>query len=195
MLTSGLGIWSEYSLSLIPRPPQKRTTFMGYPPAARLDHDFSTVEAFSVLPGCFRLDSSNSQKRQECVRGEPVFLPLGLEAVHYHADLFLADGIVEMNEEIGTSQIAVVFQDFIFQDELIPVGVPRQLGDQAMVLMEIVAVVGEDEIRGDPFFQLFEEALYLVSEVREEACLEIPDQNLLLLRARQEDLGAHERLS
>ena len=59
-----------------------------------------------------------------------------------------------MYEEIGDSQIAVILDDFVLKDEMIPEGVPRQFGNEAMILMEVVAIMREYDIRAGFLFQL-----------------------------------------
>jgi hypothetical protein len=61
-----------------------------------------------------------------------------------------------------------------------------------MILMEIVSVMREDDVRRDPAFQLFEEALDLAADVRKEAGREMFDDDVRLLRGGEEHLGASE---
>lgn len=51
-----------------------------------------------------------------------------------------------------------------------------------MVLMEIAAVMSEDQIGGEFFFQLLEIFLDLQSLIREKTCSEISYLNRLLFR-------------
>src|SRR5215510_13247776 len=57
-------------------------------PRGPLQNDLSAVESFSVLFGCLRFDTANSQKREKRIGSEPILILLGLEAVHDHSDLF-----------------------------------------------------------------------------------------------------------
>src|SRR5882724_2563514 len=153
------------------------------------DH-LSAVERLGVAS--LRLDPAQPQERQERVRGEPVVVLLRLEAVHEDPDLLLAGCLVELNEEIGVTDVAVVLQDLVLEDEVIPVRIPRQLRHQAMVLVEIVAIRREDDVRRRLDLQPFEEFLDALALVREEPIPEIGDDDFLPLRARQNLLGARD---
>src|SRR5437773_839324 len=155
-----------------------------------LQDDLSAVERLGVAP--LRLDPAQPQERRERVRGEPVVVLLRLETVHEDPDLLLAGRLVELNEEIGVADVAVVLHDFVLEDQVIPVRIPRQLGHQAMVLVEIVAIRREDDVRRRLDLQPFEELLDTLALIREEPIPEIGDDDFLPLRARQKLLGARD---
>ena len=69
----------------------------------------------------------------------------------------------------------------------------RQLARDAMVLVEVVALVGEDEVRLEGL-QLLEERLDPRPVVREEPVPEAGLEDLLLRRVREHRLGALARL-
>ena len=54
---------------------------------------------------------------------------------------------IEGQKAIRRTQIAIVFRDLVLEDQLIAEGVSGQLGDSPVVLMEILAMVREHEIR------------------------------------------------
>src|SRR5215469_2120744 len=110
-------------------------------------HDrLAAIKAFSksAFGLCFHPpDSKNGAKR---IFGKPWLAGLGVERTQNVRDLTLAKRLIETHEEIGCSPIAIVLRNFIFEDQVIPEGVPRQLRNQPVILMEIVAMVSEDEI-------------------------------------------------
>src|SRR5438093_1922182 len=131
-----------------------------------LQDDLSAVERLGVAP--LRLDPAQPQERRERVRGEPVVVLLRLETVHEDPDLLLAGRLVELNEEIGVADVAVVLHDFVLEDQVIPVRIPRQLGHQAMVLVELVAIRREDDVRRCLDIQAFEDVLVALADFTAE---------------------------
>src|SRR5882724_2750211 len=197
IFTIGFGTVSEYSRRRVPRPPQKSTTFMvGIAPltSGDLDDDLPAVERFRVFVGGFRLHATESEQRLERIRREPVLVALGLEAIHDETDLLLADRPVEMHVEVWNAEIAVIFQNLVLEDQVIPVGVPGQVRDESMILMQIVTRVSEDDVRRALGLQLLEERLDAFADVRKEARLEVPDDHVALRRIGEEALRAGQGL-
>src|SRR5262249_25217792 len=63
-------------------------------------------------------------------------------------------------------------------------------GDQAVVLMQVLPMVCEDEIRRQLMLQFLEVLLHLHAGVREEAVPELVDDDCLILHIRQKGVGA-----
>src|SRR2546427_9589588 len=100
MLTIGFGTVSEYSSNRVPRPPQKRTTFIAVAAPLTLapltlGDDLPTIKRFRVFLRRPGLDATDPHQRHECVGGEPVFVPLALKAIHQQLDLLQACGLVQ----------------------------------------------------------------------------------------------------
>src|SRR5262249_44552767 len=70
-LTSGFGTVSECSRRRVPRPPQKRTTFMFEPFVLELEAKLTAVKGFGEPAGRAALDAAEAGERAECVFGEP----------------------------------------------------------------------------------------------------------------------------
>ena len=83
------------------------------------------------------------------VGGEPGLARLGGEVLQEQVDLAIESRRREGGEEVGRSEIAVVLRDLVLQDEVVAPGVPGQLGDEPVILVPILPVVGEDEVRGE----------------------------------------------
>src|SRR5262249_60651339 len=74
----------------------------------------------------------------------------------------------ERDVEIGRPEVAVVLGDLVLEDEVVAEGVPGQLTGQAVVLMEVAARVGQDQVRCQGLERL-EEPLDLAAEMSRSA--------------------------
>src|SRR5262249_13412911 len=72
--------------------------------------------------------------------------------------------------------------------------VPSEVGENPMVLVAIVAVMGKNQIRLDLLFQPFEELFNRFTLGREKAVPEIFDYNPVVTVAVQKSPGASSRL-
>jgi hypothetical protein len=54
---------------------------------------------------------------------------------------------IEGNEKIRKAKVAVEFWDFIFENQMVAERVPGQFANEAMVLMQVRAVVRENYVR------------------------------------------------
>src|SRR3990172_8835261 len=120
---------------------------------------------------------------------------LGLERCEDRVDFTAACGFIQFNERIGGAKISMILRDLVFQDELVPKGVPGQLGNYPVILVQIVTVMGEDEIGRHSFLQQLEVVLDLAADVREEAVPETLDENVLLSCSREKNIGAVDGLA
>src|SRR3989344_5523455 len=144
------------------------------------------IESLGVAAGGVRFDTPDSEERQKSVLREPVFLPLRLVTAHEMIQLATAESLVELDEKVRRPHVSVVLEYLVFKDQVIAKAVPREFRDEPMVLMQIVAIVGEDQVRLHSAPQFFEIVLDLLADVREEAVLEVLDDDLARTRARQE---------
>ena len=55
-------------------------------------------------------------------------------------------GFQRTTKEVQAHQVVVVFRNLVFPDQVVPEGVPGQVRDQAVVLVPVIAVVGENQI-------------------------------------------------
>jgi len=69
--------------------------------------------------------------------------------IHDVTHFFLADIGLEGHKYAGAPHIAVVLWNFILENQVVTERVPGQCGEQAVILVCIVAIVGEDEVGGD----------------------------------------------
>jgi hypothetical protein len=98
-----------------------------------------------------------------------VFGPLGLETVEDAPDFSRDDNIVQENKEIGITEIPVKFWNLILQNQMISKCIPRQLRDQPMILMQVISIMRENDIRRKFLFEILEIFFYFGTLEREEA--------------------------
>src|SRR2546428_10915395 len=121
---------------------------------------FPAVEALCESYGSRALHTSNPGHRPEQVGREPWLGRLRREVFHEQSDLAIESGGGKRGEEIGRSEVAVIFRDLVLEDQLVTPGVPGELRYEAVVLVPIVAIVSEDEVRGELLFQRLELVFY-----------------------------------
>src|SRR2546422_5147044 len=155
-----------------------------------LQNDLSAVEAFSVSSGRVRFHAPHPQDRPKQIFREPLLGLLRLEALDNIPDLALADRLVQLDEGVRGSEVAVVFGDLVLEDQMVAEGVPGQLGNETVILMTVTAVVREHDIGRDLFLQLLEMIFDRFTHMREEAVPESLHRHRLFTRRRQEQAGA-----
>src|SRR5215470_1877835 len=144
-----------------------------------LQNNLTTVKSLGISIGSLRFHAPDPQERQKRIGREPVLVLLALEALHDRRDLSVTGRLVEVHKDVGRSEVPVILQDLVFEDQLVSKRVPCQFRDESMVLMQIPTVVGEHDVGGDPHLQLFEEGLDLLAYVREEAVSEVLHHDVL----------------
>ena len=165
---------------------------LGSRPAASpcSQNDLPSVEGLCISVRSIRLHAAKPEDAQEEILREPPPIPLGLEVREEVLDLPLGKPIVEMDEDVGGTQVAVVLGNLVLEDEMVAKRVPGELRCESVILVPIVAVVREDQIGGDDRFQVLEELLDVSSAVRKETVSEVPDDDLLPLAPVEKGLGA-----
>ena len=142
---------------------------------------------------CVRFEPAQPQNRKESILGKPVFMFLACETLDDILNFFATDRITQMNEKIGRPDISIVLDDFVFQDEVIPECVPSQLRYKAVVLMEVLAIMCQDEIRRGFSLQFFEEIFYLSPNVGEKSISKPFDSDFFSSRIRQKEICTLDR--
>src|SRR5207302_5410638 len=112
------------------------------------------------------------------------------KALQDGADLWVGYGFSQVNEEIWRAQIAVVLDDFIFENQMVPERVPSQLRHEPMVLMQVPAVVSQDDVRKVFSLEVLEEILDFGAHIGEIAVPKFLDDDLLSSCVRQKEIGA-----
>ena len=100
----------------------------------------------------------------------------------------LAIDAVEMDEQVRSPEVAVVLRNLVLEDQVVTERVPGQLARQAVILMEVAALVGEDHVRRDLGLQILEERLDLAAVVRQEAVAKAAQEEPATRRTRTKSL-------
>ncbi len=82
------------------------------------------IKGFGVFLRRVAFDAADSHHGEKNIFREPVAATLGFETFKNRVDLFATGGFIQGNEEIRVAQIAVVFYNLIFQDQVTPESVP-----------------------------------------------------------------------
>ena len=114
--------------------------------ARRSDGELAPVEALGQAARRSRLHPAQPQQREEEVFREPLLRPLRAEALEQCLDLAPRDRLLEVDEDVGRAEVAVVLGDLVLEDQVVAEGVPGQLGDEPVVLVAVVVGVREDEV-------------------------------------------------
>src|SRR5215831_4310316 len=109
-------------------------------------------------------------------------------------ELFLDELGGERHEDVRTPKIAVDLRDLVFQDQVIAERVPGQLAGKAVILMEVVAGVSEDDLRVDAPLEPLEDLLDLPADIRQKAVPELMDLDTRDSGVLQEGSCARTRL-
>ena len=120
---------------------------------------------------------------------------LALEHPHDEVRLLASELLRDGDEDIRRRKVAVVLRDLVLDDQVIPPGVPRQLAYEAVVLVEVVTGVREDQVRFEPSLELFEDVLDLAADVREVSVPKPVDLDVDGARRGEERIGARPRLA
>jgi len=54
--------------------------------------------------------------------------------------------IVESDEKVWSPEVTVVFGNLVLENEVVAERIPRQFGDESMVLVQIVAIVRKNQV-------------------------------------------------
>ena len=95
---------------------------------------------------------------------------------------------------IGWCQIALILENLILEYQMIPPGIPGELGGQAMILMSIVQPVREDYVRFDFRFKILEKILRIGVLRWQVTVTEVCNQNLACGCAPQQRIRTSTRL-
>ena len=67
--------------------------------------------------------------------------------------------LVERHEGVRRAHVAVVLRDLVLEDQVVAEGVPGELAAEPVVLVQVGALVGEDQVGREVGLQPLEEVL------------------------------------
>src|SRR3989442_6610050 len=159
-----------------------------------LEACLSAVEPLREALGGGALHTPDPGHRPKEVGGEPRLRRLGREMSYQQIELALEARRCKGGEEVRRPEVAVVFRDLVFEDEMIAPRVPRQVGDEPVILMAVTPIVGEDQIGIELALQRFELVLHRRTGVRQETVPVISNDHLARGYASEESTGRTPRL-
>ncbi len=121
-----------------------------------MEYRFPAMKSFGETAGTIAFNTANPHKGLKGIRSKPMVVGLGRETVHDTLYLSFALARIQWNKCIGLSQVAVVLGNFVFENQVIPEGIPGQTRYLGMILMKVITIVGENEIGIDISFDVFE---------------------------------------
>jgi hypothetical protein len=132
----------------------------------------SAVKRFRETGRGCAFDAPNTMHGFKRAASEPMFVRLSSEMLKKQVDLLGANLFGKRHKEIRAAEVAVVLDDFVLQDEMSTEGVPSQIGEHTMILMPVIAIMCEDDVRIELGPDLFKSLLDCLTLIREEACPE-----------------------
>src|SRR6476469_3283586 len=99
-----------------------------------------------------------------------------------------------MDEQVRRTEIAVVLGNLVLEDQVVAPRVPRELASQPVVLVQVVALMSEDQVRRELRLEAVEELLDRAALVRKERIAKIPDDDPRCAEAGREVGSALPRL-
>src|SRR5450432_3466497 len=131
------------------------------------DH-LADMKRLGLALGRVAFHAPDAHQSVERVGSKPRATRLRRKVPQQKLHLLLRRGSRKWNKEVGLAQIAFVLGDLVLGDEMIAKGVPGELGDHPMVLVQIVAVVAQNEIGILGFLELLEKILDVGAHVRKK---------------------------
>src|ERR1700693_4531294 len=97
-------------------------------PTLLAGHQLPAVEGLRVPGGRCALYPAQAHHGKKGVLGKPVPVRLGLEESAQILDLLPAEILVQPDEEVGDTEVAVILGNLVLQDQMTPEGIPGQIG-------------------------------------------------------------------
>lgn len=140
------------------------------------EDELSAIERFGVPGG--GLHSTKPQYGTKRFFVEPVLSALRGIAIHQLPDLPVDIALIEDDKPRGAAQISIILGDLILQDEVISECVPGQLREQPVILVKVMLVMREYDVRVTVFLELLEKVLHISVLLRKVAIPEIANDDL-----------------
>jgi hypothetical protein len=97
-------------------------------------------------------------------------------------DLSPGNRFTQVDEEVRSAEIPIVFRNFIFENEMVPERIPGEFRNQAMILMQVQTLMREDEVGRDLCLQRLEEGFDVSADVLTTSELPTPSRKASALR-------------
>src|SRR5262245_46654547 len=91
------------------------------------DDRLAAEEGLRISSRRSRLDASYPHQGKKRLVCEPMAVLLRLESSRNESHFPATDRLIEVHKYVGRAQVAVVFRNFVLQDQMAPEGIPRQV--------------------------------------------------------------------
>ena len=112
-----------------------------------LQNYLAAKESFCEACGRGTFDSADAVHCLEGAPGEPMLRCLSLKVVQEELNLSFASFLGKRHEHLRTTQVAIIFEDFILEDQVISECVPGEVRQDPVILMSVIAIMREDQLR------------------------------------------------
>jgi len=102
-----------------------------------------------------RFDAPETLQSQEGILGKPLLGALGSKRLADISGFSFTSLAIQTHEEIWRAEIAIIFRDFVLQDEVVAKRIPSQFTDHSVILVKVIAVMGQNQIRLKLSLELF----------------------------------------
>lgn len=119
-----------------------------------------------------------------------MFVVLGAEKAAEVICLFCCHPLVKRHKKIWRGEVAVIFGNFIFENQMVSKGVPSQIGNEAMVLVTVIPKMRENQVWSNVGLQGFKKVLDQGALEWKVAVSEIFCDDVRFGRIAQEHAGA-----
>ena len=113
-----------------------------------------------------------------------------MEGIHNESNLLLAHFSGKWHENAWLTQVAIILGNLVLQNQMVAKSIPSQFREQPVILVRILAIMGEDEVRRNRLFQLFKYGLHFCSRKGQESVLKVLENRALQIGSPSEPLGA-----
>src|SRR5262245_55457272 len=111
-------------------------------------------------------DSPNAHEAVKGIRSKPRSRRLRRKVPEQELHLTVGLCTPQRDVKVRISEITLVLRNFVLEDEVVSERVPLELGYDAMVLVEILGTVREDQVRFERSSSRFEEVFDLTPHRR-----------------------------
>ena len=149
----------------------------------------TSVEGFGITFWCVAADASQPRQGKKGVVAEPGARVLASEVLANEFDFAAYLSAGHGYEKAGIGEVAVIFRNLVFEDEMVSKCVVSEIANEPMVLMRVVLPMGEHQRRLEFTFQLLEKIFDLGTVKGEIAIAKIQNINAACCSPLQKDGG------
>lgn len=137
----------------------------------------SRVERFRVTIFSATLDPTEPQQPEESLLTEPVLRALSSENIEERFALPACDASWQRNVHVRLTKVSVPLRNLVFEDEMLAERIPREIRDDAMILVPVGACVGENDVGLELAGQALKRILDCIELCREVTIAEFVQQH------------------